>query len=35
LQNFLRRNNFPNTTLDVEQDAEAALLLERLTPQPQ
>jgi thioredoxin reductase (NADPH) len=34
LQNFLRRNNFPNTTLDAEQDAEAALLLERLTPQP-
>ena len=34
LQNFLRRNNFPNTTLDAEQDVEAALLLERLTPQP-
>jgi thioredoxin reductase (NADPH) len=34
LQNFLRRNAFPNMTLDVEQDAEAIALLERLTPQP-
>ena len=34
LQNFLRRNAFPNMTLDSEQDAEAIALLERLTPQP-
>ena len=34
LQNFLRRNSFPNMTLDAEQDAEAVALLERLTPQP-
>ena len=34
LQNFLRRNNFPNTTLNAERDAEAVLLLERVTPQP-
>jgi thioredoxin reductase (NADPH) len=34
LQNFLRRNAFPNMTLDAEQDAEAIALLERLTPQP-
>ncbi|SOE54356.1 Thioredoxin reductase [Burkholderia sp. OK233] len=34
LQNFLRRNAFPNVTLDAEQDAEAIALLERLTPQP-
>ncbi len=34
LQNFLRRNAFPNMTLDAEQDAEAVALLERLTPQP-
>jgi len=34
LQNFLRRNAFPNMTLDAQQDAEAVALLERLTPQP-
>jgi thioredoxin reductase (NADPH) len=34
LQNFLRRNAFPNMTLDAERDAEAIALLERLTPQP-
>lgn len=34
LQDFLRRNAFPNMTLDAEQDAEAIALLERLTPQP-
>jgi thioredoxin reductase (NADPH) len=34
LQNFLRRNVFPNMTLDAEQDPEAIALLERLTPQP-
>ncbi|CAG9171384.1 FAD-dependent oxidoreductase [Cupriavidus respiraculi] len=34
LQNFLRRNAFPNITLDAEQDADAVALLERLTPQP-
>jgi thioredoxin reductase (NADPH) len=34
LQNFLRRNAFPNSTLDAAQDAEAIALLERLTPQP-
>jgi thioredoxin reductase (NADPH) len=34
LQNFLRRNAFPNMTLDAEQDTEAIALLERLTPQP-
>ncbi|CAB3761931.1 FAD-dependent oxidoreductase [Paraburkholderia humisilvae] len=34
LQNFLRRNAFPNITLDANQDAEAIALLERLTPQP-
>jgi thioredoxin reductase (NADPH) len=34
LQNFLRRNTFPNMTLDAEQDADAIALLERLTPQP-
>ena len=34
LQNFLRRNTFPNITLDADQDAEAIALLERLTPQP-
>jgi len=33
LQDFLRRNAFPNMTLDAEQDAEAIALLERLTPQ--
>ncbi|MBN3759400.1 FAD-dependent oxidoreductase [Burkholderia sp. Ac-20365] len=32
LQNFLRRNTYPNVTLDTEQDAEAIALLERLTP---
>jgi thioredoxin reductase (NADPH) len=34
LQNFLRRNAFPNAVLDVKQDAEAVSILERLTPQP-
>jgi thioredoxin reductase (NADPH) len=34
LQNFLRRNSFPNSTLDAALDAEAIALLERLTPQP-
>jgi thioredoxin reductase (NADPH) len=34
LQNFLRRNAFPNMTLDAEQDPEAIALLERLMPQP-
>lgn len=34
LQNFLRRNAFPNKTLDTEQDAEAIELVERFTPQP-
>jgi len=34
LQNFLRRNAFPNMTLNGEDDAEAIALLERLTPQP-
>jgi len=34
LQNFLRRNTFPNITLDADQDAEAIALLERLMPQP-
>ncbi|CAJ92891.1 Thioredoxin reductase [Cupriavidus necator] len=34
LQNFLRRNAFPNLTLDAEEDAEAIALLQRLTPQP-
>jgi thioredoxin reductase (NADPH) len=34
LQNFLRRNAFPNTTLDAKRDAEAIALVERLTPQP-
>jgi thioredoxin reductase (NADPH) len=34
LQNFLRRNAFPNMTLDAQQDAEAVALLARLTPQP-
>jgi thioredoxin reductase (NADPH) len=34
LQNFLRRNAFPNTVLDVNHDAEAVAILERLTPQP-
>ncbi|MGO4331208.1 FAD-dependent oxidoreductase [Cupriavidus sp. 2TAF22] len=34
LQNFLRSNSFPNTTLNAEQDAEAIALLQRLTPQP-
>ncbi|MCD9119566.1 MULTISPECIES: FAD-dependent oxidoreductase [Cupriavidus] len=32
LQNFLRRNAFPHTTLDAEQDADAIALLARLTP---
>jgi thioredoxin reductase (NADPH) len=34
LQNFLRRNAFPNMVLDAQQDAEVIALLERLTPQP-
>jgi thioredoxin reductase (NADPH) len=34
LQNFLRRNVFPSTVLDADQDPEAVALLERLTPQP-
>jgi thioredoxin reductase (NADPH) len=34
LQNFLRRNAFPNMTLDAAHDAEAVALLARLTPQP-
>lgn len=34
LQNFLRRNGFPNTTLDAAMDPEAVALLERLTPLP-
>jgi thioredoxin reductase (NADPH) len=34
LQNFLRRNTFPNMTLDAEQDAEAIALHERLMLQP-
>lgn len=34
LQDFLRRNAFPNMALDAEQDADAIALLERLTPQP-
>ncbi|MFC0398836.1 FAD-dependent oxidoreductase [Paraburkholderia rhizosphaerae] len=34
LQNFLRRNVFPNMTLDANVDAEAIALLERLMPQP-
>lgn len=33
LQNFLRRNSFPNMAIDAEQDAEAIALLQRLTPQ--
>jgi thioredoxin reductase (NADPH) len=32
LQNFLRRNSFPNTVLDAEHDAEAVALFARLTP---
>jgi thioredoxin reductase (NADPH) len=34
LQNFLRRNAFPNMALDTEQDADAIALLQRLAPQP-
>ncbi|BCF99808.1 thioredoxin reductase [Paraburkholderia sp. PGU19] len=34
LQNFLRRNTYPNVTLDAEQDADSIALLEGLTPQP-
>jgi thioredoxin reductase (NADPH) len=34
LQSFLRRNGFPHTAFDAQQDAEAIALLERLTPQP-
>ncbi|SDC68805.1 thioredoxin reductase (NADPH) [Cupriavidus sp. YR651] len=33
LQNFLRRNAFPNMALDADQDADAIALLARLTPQ--
>ena len=33
LQNFLRRNTYPNVTLDAEQDADSVALLEGLTPQ--
>jgi thioredoxin reductase (NADPH) len=32
LQNFLRRNTYPNVTLDAEQDADSIALLEGLTP---
>ncbi|OUL77650.1 FAD-dependent oxidoreductase [Paraburkholderia hospita] len=32
LQNFLRRNTYPNVTLDAEQDAGSVALLEGLTP---
>ncbi|QUN32456.1 FAD-dependent oxidoreductase (plasmid) [Cupriavidus sp. KK10] len=34
LQDFLRRNAFPNMVLDAKQDADAVAFLERLTPQP-
>ncbi|CAG9261657.1 FAD-dependent oxidoreductase [Paraburkholderia caribensis] len=34
LQNFLRRNTYPNVTLDAQHDADSVALLERLTPQP-
>lgn len=34
LQDFLRRNAFPNLVLDAARDAEAIALLERLAPQP-
>ncbi|BEU27676.1 FAD-dependent oxidoreductase [Paraburkholderia sp. 22B1P] len=34
LQNFLRRNTYPNVTLDAEQDAGSVALLEGLTPRP-
>src|SRR5262249_47626539 len=34
LQNFLRRNGFPNMAIDAEQDADAVALLQQLTPQP-
>ncbi len=34
LQNFLRRNAFPNMTLDAAHDPEAIALLARLAPQP-
>lgn len=33
LQNFLRRNTYPNVTLDAELDADPVALLEGLTPQ--
>ncbi|BFG76317.1 FAD-dependent oxidoreductase [Paraburkholderia terrae] len=33
LQNFLRRNTYPNVTLDAEQDADSVALLEGPTPQ--
>ena len=34
LQNFLRRNTYPNVTLDAEQDTDSVALLEELSPQP-
>ena len=34
LQNFLRRNAFPNMAVDAEQDPDAIALLQQLTPQP-
>ncbi|MFM0114982.1 FAD-dependent oxidoreductase [Paraburkholderia nemoris] len=34
LQNFLRRNTYPNVTLDADQDTDSVALLEELTPQP-
>lgn len=34
LQNFLRRNGFPNMAIDAEQDADTITFLQQLTPQP-
>ncbi|RDK07209.1 FAD-dependent oxidoreductase [Cupriavidus lacunae] len=34
LQNFLRRNGFPNMAIDAEQDADAIALLQQLSPVP-
>jgi thioredoxin reductase (NADPH) len=34
LQSFLRRNVFPSSVLDADQDPDAIALIERLTPQP-
>jgi thioredoxin reductase (NADPH) len=34
LQNFLRRNSCPHMTLDIDGDADAIALLEKLTPVP-